>query len=293
MIAGSISSPLASTLALDLERRGYIVYTVAPGPEAEQYVRSLQRADLLSLPLNLADQYTAQDQLSRFWALLDKEHIAFERAEPHKLSLKGLVFVPDTASAPSGLIEDISSEEWSDALYSKLMDTFATTQIFLPLLKQHAAKLLLLTPSVTSSITLPAHSVENTMNAALQAFFSTCAAEIHGSGVSMVQFKLGDLDIPSISARQKRAGAKSRFKPTPLRKLHDSVFDALAAKRPSSTWYVGRGSFAYHAIGSLLPGGLIGYLMRVGQHESRMDGKVKSSLAVDGSSHWESVEKDV
>ncbi|QIW96469.1 hypothetical protein AMS68_001987 [Peltaster fructicola] len=292
VVAGAISGPLAASVALELERRGYIVYMATGGAHDEHFVRSVQRIDVLPLQLDLTDPYAAQEQLVRFQDVLEKEHVAFEEAEPHKLHLRGLICVPDLSNAPVGSIDTVSSEEWSDALNAKVLNTIATTQLFLPLLKQHAAKLLLMTPSVTSSLLLPGHSVENTVNSALNAYMSTLAVETKGTGLSVTQLKLGNIDIPALSARHRRDGnATSQAKGTPVRKLHDSVFDVLAAQRPARTWYVGRGSFVYDVIGAVAPASAISWMMELGAR--RHEHKVEEQAAIEGSTAWERVEKEL
>ena len=92
-----------------------MVYVVAHTSEDERYIRSLSRADLLPLHVDLVDPYTAQEQLARFRNLLAREHRAFDHAEPHKLKFTGFILIPDTQSTPTK-IEDISSEEWSDGV---------------------------------------------------------------------------------------------------------------------------------------------------------------------------------
>lgn len=295
VLAGAVSSPVASALALDLERRGYIVYVVANSAEDEHYVRSLARVDLLPLRLSLTDPYAAQEQLARFQNMLGKEHVAFDGAAPHRLRFRGLVFVPETSSVPSGAVDEISSEDWSDALNAKVLNTIATAQLFLPVLKAHAAKILLLTPSVTPSLRLPGHSVENTVYGALDAFAATLGAELRRDGVRVARFKLGSLDVPSVTARQRRDGAPApRLKPTPLRRLHDSVFDALAADRPARTWHIGRGSLAYGIVGAVAPPSVVGWMMGLGRRrEPALEDTERSHLSItEGSATWEKVDNE-
>jgi hypothetical protein len=81
---------------------------------------------------------------------------------------------------------------------------------------------------------------------------------------SISHIKLGDIDIPSVTARQRREGTSPpppRFKPTPLRTLHNSLFDALVAPAPRRVYYVGRGSFTYEIIGKFIPPAWIGWMM--------------------------------
>ncbi|KAH9840439.1 Fungal family of unknown function (DUF1776) [Teratosphaeria destructans] len=295
VVAGAVANPLASALYLDLERRGFVVYVVANTAEDEQYIRSQSRVDLLPLRMDLTDPFAAQDQLVRFKNLLQRDHYAFDGAEPHKLNFAGLVLVPDTRSMPAR-VEDISSEEWSDALNAKVLNTVATTQLFLPSVIEHKSKVLLLTPSVTPALRLPGHAVESTVYGALCGFSASLAAELRQEDISLSHFKLGNIDIPAMTAKKRREGApQSRIKVTPLRKLHDSVFDALVAKNPSGTWYVGRGSVAYGIIGSWVPSSFIGWMMDAGRKPAEVEEVREGEDVMRGSAGsltWEKVEQE-
>ena len=293
VVAGAVANPLASALYLDLERRGFVVYVVAHTSEDERYIRSLSRADLLPLHVDLVDPYTAQEQLARFRNLLAREHRAFDHAEPHKLKFTGFILIPDTQSTPTK-IEDISSEEWSDALNAKVLNTIATTQLFLPSIMEHKAKIFLLTPSITPSLSPPLHAIESTVYGALEGFISSLATEMRQDGLAVSHFKLGNITDPSLAAKQRRDGVpQSRLKATPVRKLHDSVFDALVSARPRRTWHVGRGSLAYDIIGNWMPAGVVGWMMGAGRKpnvvEEVRDDELQGSA---GSLTWEKIEQE-
>lgn len=296
VLAGAVASPLTSALALDLERRGFVVYVVASSAEEEHYVRSLSRADLLPLPLTLTDPFLAQEQMARFQNLMGREHFAFEGAEPHRLDFRGLVLVPDTASVPSMSIEDTNAEDWSTALNAKVLNTIATTQLFLPSLISYGSRVLLLTPSITPALQAAGHAVENTIYSSLTSFTSTLAAEMReqGTGVSVSHFKLGNLDIPSQTAKQRREGQQvSRLKATPLRKLHDSVFDALSARNPGRTWRVGRGSLAYDMIGAIAPQSVVVWMLGSGKRRAEKRDVAEEGLASSqGSIGWEKLDQE-
>lgn len=290
VVAGAVANPLTSALYLDLERRGFIVYVIANTSEEENYVRSQSRADLLPLHLDLLDPFTAQGQMARFHSLLAREHRAFDHAESHRLRFQGLILVPDTQTTPAR-IEEISSEEWSDALNARVLNTIATAQLFLPAVTEHKAKVLLLTPSVMPALKVPAHGVQSVVYGALEAFVSSLSAEAREDGVSVSHFKLGNIDIPSITAKQRRAGAAMpRLKATPLRKLQEAVFDALVAKRPSRTWHVGRGSLAYDIVGSWTPAVAVGWLMGSGTVKRPVEVPEESLQSSQGSLTWEKIE---
>lgn len=53
VLAGSLHSPLTRSLALDLERRGFIVYIAINDLEEEHMVHALSRGDIRSLNLDL------------------------------------------------------------------------------------------------------------------------------------------------------------------------------------------------------------------------------------------------
>ncbi|KAM0712248.1 hypothetical protein Q7P37_011342 [Cladosporium fusiforme] len=297
VVAGATSSPLASAVALDLERRGFVVYVATASVEEETFVRSLSRADLLPLPISSADPFSAQEQLSRFQNLLGREHVAFDGAEPHRLDFKGLVLVPDTGAAPAGRIGDVASEEWSDVLNAKVLNTIATTQLFLPALIAHQSKVLLLTPSITPALQPPGHAAENTAYAALKAFASTLAAEMReqSTGVKISQFKLGNFDIPSITAKQRREGQPApKIRATPLRELNNAVFDTLVARRPSAILRVGRGSLAYDLIGSVAPQSIIGWMLGLGkQRQETTEPEVREEMmGSQASLTWEKIDEE-
>lgn len=293
-MAGAVANPLTNALYLDLERRGFVVYVVAHTAEDEHFVRNQNRADLLPLPLDLVDPFTAQGQRRHLQDFLGKEHFAFEEAEPHRLRLCGLVLVPDTHSA-AARVEDISSEEWSDALNAKVLNTIAITQLLLPVVLEHKAKVLLLTPSMTPAIAPPMHALESTVYGGLKGFAESLAAELQQDGVAFSHFKLGNIDVPAITARNRRNGIPPpRLRPTPLRTLHDAVFDTIVASRTPRTRYVGRGGFTYDFLGRTLPPGLISWMLGLGRRGAMEKRGSEESLAGSaGSLTWEKVEGEV
>lgn len=334
VVAGAVANPLASAVYLDLERRGFVVYVIANTPEDETYIRSQSRIDLLPLHLDLTDPFQASQQLGRFENLLNREHRVFEDAEAHRLRLRGLVLIPDTSSGPVPALPSYSSssasaaataseqrnitqippEEWSDALNAKVLTPIATTQLLLPTLLSHpGSRILLLTPSVTPSLRPAGHGIENTVYGALENFITTLTAEVKGKGTTSVShFKLGNFDIPAVTAKLRRDGVvgnsssllgkgrSSRLVATPVRKLHEAVFDALIAERsPPRTWHLGRGSLSYDLIGRWVPAGVVGMMMgwvgRTGaMKETEGDGAGTEDLQGSaGSLTWEKIDEEV
>lgn len=218
----------------------------------------------------------AQEQVARFRNFLSRHHHAFSGAPAHALSLAGIILIPDTSAA----IEPVSSitpETWSTALNAKVLNTILTAQLLTPLATEFKSKVLFLTPSIVPSLRPPLHSVQSTVSAALEAFVATLAAELGQSKVPLCHFKLGNIETPG---GRPRKDDTRLIKGTSVRKLHDSVFDALHAKTLSRTWHVGRGSLLYDVLGGWMPSGLVW----------RMMGLQKNVVVVDDESTQESEE---
>lgn len=199
----------------------------------------------------------AQEQVNRFRNFLARHHHAFHGAPAHALVLAGIIQVPDTTA----VVEPVSSltpEAWSTALNAKLLNTVLTTQLLTPLATEFRSRMLFLTPSIVPSLRLPYHSVQSTVSSALEAFSASLAAELSQLNVPVCHFKLGNIETPGNKHRKED---DRLMRGTPMRKLHDSVFDALHTKSLSRTWHVGRGSLVYDVLGGWLPSALVSRMM--------------------------------
>ena len=274
------SSPLTTALALDLERRGFIVYMITNSTEDEQHVRNFSRVDILPLTLDLAHPETAQDQVSRLRHLLARHHFAIEGGEGHRLSLAGVIIAPDTVSE-IGPVSDLAPDSWSTAFNAKVLNTVLATQHLLPLVTEFNSRILLLTPSIVPSLRPPHHAIQSSVSGALEGFAGSLASELRLHDIGFCHFKLGHLDIPG----KNREARKVRG--THLRKVHDSIFDALRSRR-SSTWHVGRGSLVYDIIGGWLPSGVVGWMMGLQKVDFDKSPSLESSQS---SAQWEKIEQ--
>ncbi|KAF2682513.1 DUF1776-domain-containing protein [Lentithecium fluviatile CBS 122367] len=322
VIAGPPNSPIVKSLSLDLERRGFIVYIVCSDIEEEQQVQGESRADVRPLHLDVADVLGTQEAMERFNDVLLRPHVAFAGASPHNLNFRGLVLVPDLMY-PSGPIETVSPELWSDALNAKVLNTIAVTQAFLPTVCEFKARVLMCTPSIVSSLRPPFHSVETAIVGALEGFTASLRGELGTLGIDVVSFRLGTFDCTHVGSKQhlqsraepnpflwpstarklfaanyvnQRRVAQNRGLLTPggagssLRELHNAIFDALTQKHPRRVWRVGRGSVAYDLVGNWMPAGLVGWMMGVRRvaldpsSEPQLENSVQS---------WEKVERAV
>ncbi|KAI4731742.1 DUF1776-domain-containing protein [Aureobasidium sp. EXF-10728] len=291
VLAGSPTSPLSTAIAMDLERRGFIVYVITSTREDEEHLRKQSRPDVLPFDLDLIHPDKAEGQMQRFHHFLARHHHAFDGASAHRLTLAGVILVPDISSAAVGSISQLSPEAWSTALNAKILHTITVAQHMLPLVTEFKSRILLLTPNVVSSLRPPYRAIESTVSSALGAFAATLASELSLQGLHACHFKLGNIEIAG--SKQKRdENKKARGMPgTSIRKLHEAVFDALHSSNPSRTWHVGRGSLIYDFVGSWVPSGVVGWMMGL-QHAPRNEDQQTPELedsSSDRSITWEKI----
>ncbi|KAF2847912.1 DUF1776-domain-containing protein [Plenodomus tracheiphilus IPT5] len=316
VISGPPNSPIVRSLSFDLERRGFIVYIVCSNMDEEQQVLSESRADVRPLHLDIVDTMGTQEAVDRFSNMLTRPHIAFSGASPHTLNLSGVILVPDLIY-PTGPVETISPEFWSDALNAKVLNTIAVTQALLPTVCLFKSRLMMLTPSIIASLRPPFHGVETTIVSALEGFLASLRAELGTLGIDVVQFHLGTFDLSNVGPKhqlQRAPGSPHAWPATtramygdnfvaqtkvakshgllnntgsPLRELHNAVFDALTQKRPRKVWRVGRGSVTYDVVGNWVPSGLIGWMMGLKRVSLDMTSAPKLEDSVQS---WERIE---
>ncbi|KAF1840625.1 DUF1776-domain-containing protein [Cucurbitaria berberidis CBS 394.84] len=239
VIAGPFNSAITRSLSHDLERRGFIVYIVCSNMDEEQQVLSESRADVRPLHLDVVDTMGTQEAIERFNNLLTRPHVAFSGASPHNLHLRGILLVPDLIY-PTGPIETVSPEHWSDALNAKVLNTIAVTQALLPTICEFKSRVLMLTPSIIASLRPPwcgsptTNSirmflltfgyVETTIVSALEGFLASLRAELGTLGIDVVQFHLGTFDLSNAAGPkhhlQTKASGSPHAWPTSTRALY-------------------------------------------------------------------------
>lgn len=230
--------------------------------------------------------------------------MAFQGAKPHHLSLRSLILIP-SSSYPSAPIATLSPSTLSDLLNTRLLTPILTTQTFLPLLQSSLhtqqsspkASILLLTPSIISSLSPSFHLPESLITTALTTFTQTLRSELLPLDIPVTHLQLGSFDISSFSPHNKAlvpttqsqraetlkwdestrqayarnfvavssksaGGVAAVGRGSSLRELNNAVFDAMASGR-SGTVRVGMGSRTYGFVGRWVPRGLVGWMMGV------------------------------
>ncbi|RYP78900.1 hypothetical protein DL771_000285 [Monosporascus sp. 5C6A] len=221
VIAGSPTLPLTKSLALDMERKGFIVYIVCSSIEDEVLVQGLSRPDIKPLGIDITDPTSAGSSIERFAAYLQTPHAAVPRAKANYLTLKAVLLIP-SLSYQTSPIATIPPSSFADLFNTHLLHPILTIQSFLPLLTSRLTprqpppspssshphhnshsrddapstpKVLVFTPSIISSINPPFHAPEATICSALSAFTEVLTSELRPLAIPVTHVQLGTFDF--------------------------------------------------------------------------------------------------
>ncbi|KAF4125206.1 protein of unknown function DUF1776 [Geosmithia morbida] len=241
VIAGSASLPLTKSLALDMERRGFVVYIVCNAAEDESTVSSLSRRDIRPLTIDTTDVSlpfpsppptlfqkhmlisshiqqppSAGAAIERFAHHLQSPQPPAPNVRPNQLTLKSVILIPSLHYQTSP-IATIAPSNFADVFNTHLLQPILAIQAFLPLLTSRLQpvgerwvppKVLVFTPSIISSINPPFHAPEATVCSALSAFTEVLTAELRPLDIPVTHMQLGTFDFSGFvpSNHQARQG---------------------------------------------------------------------------------------
>ncbi|KAH8179445.1 DUF1776-domain-containing protein [Sarocladium implicatum] len=203
VIAGSPSLPLTKSLALDMERKGFIVYVVCSAAEDQTLVQSLSRPDIRPLSIDTTDPPSAGAAIERFAMHLKSPQEPAPNVKPNLLTLKSIILIPNLHYQTSP-IATIPPSSFADLFNTHLLQPILTIQAFLPLLTSRLnpigerwtpPKVLVFTPSIISSINPPFHASEAIICSALSAFTEVLTAELRPLDIPVTHMQLGTFDF--------------------------------------------------------------------------------------------------
>ncbi|KAK0748034.1 hypothetical protein B0T21DRAFT_398253 [Apiosordaria backusii] len=228
VVAGSPALPLTRSLALDLERKGFIVFIVANSRDDEVLIQQLARPDIRSLALDINDPTNAGASIEMFAKYLQEPHAAIPKGKKSHLHLKSVILIP-SLNYQTSPIATIPPSSFADLFKTHLLQPIVTIQAFLPILtarlhppppateitnnllkdlsKQKekedlSPKVLVFTPSIISSINPPFHAPEATICSALSAFTEVLAAELRPLQIPVTHMQLGTFDFSGFTPAQ-------------------------------------------------------------------------------------------
>ncbi|MCJ1310933.1 hypothetical protein MMC25_004601 [Agyrium rufum] len=318
MLIGSPYSPLTISVALDLERRGFIVFIPVTTKSEEDSVKGQLRADIRPIRLDITNSHATESTLWSFTNTLQNSTLK------QGLRFASIIMLPPYPSPyPVSPLTNITPSTWSLAFNTHLLYPFSIAQAFLPLLmrsstdyhrrrpitnpsrfrstlekylpvffptnKAFPTSIIALTPSLKPALSSPNHAVENITHAAISSWLSTLRSELStskASSVRVTQIQMGTFNPESITTSNNRTAlvasrrsgsspssspasrgrnllSQRRSEGSPLRDLHIGLFDAITGENGGAreTLYLGRHSFLYAMMGSILSRGLVGWML--------------------------------
>lgn len=208
VLSGYPHEQTTSLLALDLEKRGFIVFIIVHTPEEEASVlRGVGegRPDIRPLMLDLA---SPEAQLERFTSWLLSPQNAFEgggKSGRYYLNLVGLVAIPSLANYQSAPIEILDGGIWSDTININLLKPIVTVKSFLRPLATFNSRLVILQPVIVSSLAPPFCALETVVGRGIEAWVSVLEREVSVFGVGVSLIKVGNIEgIVNISQNQQQ-----------------------------------------------------------------------------------------
>ncbi|ORY79810.1 hypothetical protein BCR37DRAFT_393894 [Protomyces lactucae-debilis] len=241
VVVADYTHGLARSLALDLERRGFIVFCLCANPQERKQIEQEGRADLRPLVVDSAAGLAPS--LEHFSAFLALPAPAFHGG--HTLHFAGLILGPAQASA--GPLELLAPGQAEHVLQTALVRPLDLLQGFLPLAREHKARILVLTDWLVPSLHAPFHIPQTAAAHALAATARSLRREV--PTLKTIHLKLGTFDL----AHKGNGASVRRVRGSPVKQLHHAVFDALMDRWPATTVCVGSGVRTYETLAHLLP----------------------------------------
>lgn len=286
LLVGSPTEPMTRLVALDFERRGFIVYLTILDEKDSRYIQSNSITDDVNY-LNLIglEDMDYRDQMTKFRKLFDTDVVPFDGAKPHRLQLAAVVFAP-ALYFPLLPLENIGSASWRRLMFRLSAVTSLFGSGLLDLVRSHRAAVIGVVPNIVSTLRMPYHGPEVVLQNALKDVFAVLAKELAPQNINVTQIRLGNLHLGSGAANKasrtlpiieaevrswsldmqlmygapfQQSQNQSRPMGTPLRTaglrgLYHLLFDLVfSEKKNPQLVYYGSGSRAYDILASILP----------------------------------------
>lgn len=276
------TNAIAKVVALDLERRGFIVFCACQTLSDKLAIENEGRADIRPLLIQKGESPYAA--IEKFGNYLNVPAPAYHGG--HTLHFAGLILAPP-APLPTGPLEIIDKDQVVHAVDTGLLWPTSVVQYFLPLLREHAGRTIFLNDWIIPSLHTPFYAPAVLTSHAIQALSQTMSREV--PSLFTVHLRLGTFDLahhfparngtradvlgwsPAVRAAYSSSyknctgrPMNARIRGSPLKELHHAVFDALTDARPRRQVSVGAGVSMYHWCAQLMPESALRYLLGIG-----------------------------
>ncbi|RPB23705.1 DUF1776-domain-containing protein, partial [Terfezia boudieri ATCC MYA-4762] len=246
VLSGYPHEQTTSLLALDLEKRGFIVFIIVHTPEEESSVlRGVGegRPDIRPLMLDLA---SPDAQMERFTNWLLSPQSAFEglgKGGRYHLNFVGLVLVPALTSYQAGPVEILDGGIWSDTININLLQPVIVARNFLRLMNLFKSRLVVLQSVIVPSLAPPFCALETVVGRGIEGWMEVLEREVSPFGVGVALVKVGNVEgIMGVAQQQHpnaipiNIGARADIFtwPTRLRQFYGRQYISYISHRPSS-----------------------------------------------------------
>jgi Fungal family of unknown function (DUF1776) len=242
LACSSFYDPLTRSLALDLDRRGYVVYITVSSTEEDSLVQSESKWDIRPLWMDLTSSIPnpgldLHPNLEPIRQLIkpssrssspisDKSSQSTSLSSHHTLA--GLILLPGSIGYPTGPLMTLPPTDLIDAVNTRLLSSILTVQQFLPLLTlaenqsrssttataqksttslPQAPSIILAYPSIPTSLLSPDQTPETITTTSLSSFIRSLRHELPPrSNIRITEMKLGLFDLTSTAPPPPRAG---------------------------------------------------------------------------------------
>lgn len=224
LACSTFHDPLTRSLAVDLERRGYVVYVTVSSTEEDSLVQQESKADLRPLWIDLTSTVPdptndTHPNLEPIRDLLIKSPSSPQSPSSSRytgsslgnMTLAGVVLFPGCSGYPMGTLTTLHPSDIVDSINTRLLSPILTIQQFLPLLMRYStdpkspAGIVIAYPSIPQSLTPPSQIPETITTASLSALAGSLRREVRASNsnITVTELKLGNFDLGSVSSASK------------------------------------------------------------------------------------------
>jgi hypothetical protein len=292
LIVGSPTEPLTRLIALDFEKRGFVVYLTILDEKDFKYIESNQITEDINY-LNLNESYSFEVQISKFRQLLEIPVVPFPGADSHYLRLTSVIFAP-SLYFPIGPIENITVASWNkmNERFSTYLKLFSSGLV--NLIRSQQSKIILINANIISCLDMPYHAPETIFLNSVRHLFTALSRELSQHNISVTQIRLGNLNISNqdgaseskiativnseirswnedikelyasnfSSSQYKANPIKSTGRGTSLRQLYHLMFDLIYAKgKNPPVVYCGTGARIYDWVSKIIPESILAWFL--------------------------------
>jgi NAD(P)-dependent dehydrogenase (short-subunit alcohol dehydrogenase family) len=223
LACSTLHDALTRSLALDLERRGYVVYVTVSSTDEDSLVQQEAKPDLRPLWIDLTSTVPnpavdVHPNLEPIRELLSRSSPGSSspstsiRGKPSgntlsNMTLAGLIVFPGCSGYSEGPLALLPPSDIIDTINTRLVSPLLTVQQFLPLMANHStdakspSSIIIAYPSIPNSLSPPRQIPECIVTTSLSAIASSLRREISAAqaNITITELKLGNFDMGSLS----------------------------------------------------------------------------------------------